>query len=115
MSVPFSTVEVFYSDKGVPIDEDITYPYSTRYNLREGDEDHKYYIQKGEKTAVLNFNREPRYYSTLGFDRGKWYGNSYKNYPDDDAEALYPKIDLENFHRYLTRVIIMLQVIGRRN
>ena len=91
MSVPFSTVEVFYSDKGVPIDEDITYPYSTRYNLREGDEDHKYYIQKGEKTAVLNFNREPRYYSTLGFDRGKWYGNSYKNYPDDDAEALYPK------------------------
>ena len=26
-----------------------------------------------------------------GFDRGKWYGNSYKNVPDDDAECLYPK------------------------
>ena len=42
-------------------------------------------------TAALNFDRESRYYSTLGFDRGKWYGNSYKNTPDDDAECLYPK------------------------
>ena len=39
----------------------------------------------------MNFDREPRFYSTLGFDRGKWYGNSYKNIPDDDAECLYPK------------------------
>ena len=59
--------------------------------MRTGDEDHKYYIQKGEQTAALNFDREPRFYSTLGFDRGKWYGNSYKNVPDDDAECLYPK------------------------
>jgi hypothetical protein len=39
----------------------------------------------------MNFDREPRFYSTLGFDRGKWYGNSYKNLPDDDAQCLYPK------------------------
>lgn len=91
MSVPLSTVEMFYSKNGVPIEEDKTYDYANRYNLRTGDEEHRYYIQKGEKTAVLNFDREPRYYSTLGFDRGKWYGNSYKNMPDDDAESLYPK------------------------
>ena len=91
MSVPLSTVEVFYSNKGVPIDEDISYPYSTRYNIKTGDEDHKYYIQEGEKTAVLNFYREPRFYATLGFDRGKWYGNSYRNFPDDDSQALYPR------------------------
>lgn len=91
LSVPFSTVEEFYSNNGVPIDEDKTYPYSTRYEVKTGDEAHKYYIQKGEQTAVLNFYREPRFYATLGFDRGKWYGNSYKNFPDDDSEALYPK------------------------
>lgn len=91
MSVPLSTVELFYSKNGVPIEEDITYDYKNRYDLRTGDEDHRYYIQKGEQTAVLNFDREPRYYSTLGFDRGKWYGNSYKNTPNDDAESLYPK------------------------
>ena len=39
----------------------------------------------------MNFDREPRFYSTLGFDRGKWYGNSYKNYPDNDEDCLYPK------------------------
>lgn len=91
MSVPLSTVELFYSKNGVPIEEDKTYDYTNRYNLRTGDEEHRYYIQKGEWTAALNFDREPRYYSTLGFDRGKWYGNSYKNMPDDDAECLYPK------------------------
>lgn len=91
MSVPFSTVDLFYSANGVPIEEDKTYDYARRFDMRTGDEEHKYYIQKGEQTAAMNFDREPRFYSTLGFDRGKWYGNSYKNSPDDDAECLYPK------------------------
>lgn len=91
MSVPLSTVELFYSRNGVPIDEDKTYDYANRYNLRTGDKEHRYYIHEGAQTAALNFDREPRFYSSLGFDRGKWYGNSYKNMPDDDAECLYPK------------------------
>ena len=91
MSVPLSTVERFYSKNGVPIEEDNTYDYASRYSLRVGDAEHRYYIQQGEQTAALNFDREPRFYSTLGFDRGKWYGNSYKNMPDDDAECLFPK------------------------
>lgn len=91
MSAPLSTVELFYSKNGVPIEEDKTYDYTNRYKIRTGDEEHRYYIQEGEQTAVLNFDREPRYYSTFGFDRGKWYGNSYINTPDNDLECLYPK------------------------
>ncbi len=91
MSVALATVEKFYSKNGVPIDEDPDFDYTNRYNLRTGDNAHRYYIQKGEQTAALNFEREPRYYSTLGFDRGKWYGNSYKNEPDNDEDCLYPK------------------------
>lgn len=91
MSVPISTVDLFYSKRGVPIEEDTEYDYARRFDVRVGDEGHKYYIHKGERTAAMNFDREPRFYSTLAFDRGKWYGNSYKNYPDDDAECLYPK------------------------
>ena len=91
MSVSLATVGKFYSKNGVPIDEDPGYDYTNRYSLRTGDDAHRFYIQKGEQTAVLNFDREPRYYSTLGFDRGKWYGNSYKNEPDNDADCLYPK------------------------
>ncbi|MCI1778487.1 MAG: RagB/SusD family nutrient uptake outer membrane protein [Bacteroidales bacterium] len=91
MSVPLNVVEKFYSRNGVPIDEDPDYDYADRYSLRTGDKEHRYYIQEREQTAALNFDREPRFYSSLGFDRGKWYGNSYKNEPDNDADCMYPK------------------------
>ncbi|MDR2774053.1 MAG: RagB/SusD family nutrient uptake outer membrane protein [Tannerella sp.] len=91
MSLPFSTVDLFYSSRGVPIEEDPAYDYANRFNIRTGDAQNKYYIQEGEQTAAMNFDREPRFHSTLGFDRGKWYGNSYKNLPDDDSQCLYPK------------------------
>jgi hypothetical protein len=89
MSAPFSTVELFYSNHGVPIDEDTAWvnsgKYLNRFTVREGDEQHKYYIAKGENTAQMNFDREPRFYATLGFDRGKWHGNSYSNVSDEET------------------------------
>ncbi len=91
ISVPLATVDVFYSKNGVPINEDKDYDYANRYDVRQGDEAHKYYIKQGESTAAVNFDREPRFYSTLGFDRGLWYGNHYKNTPENNADALYPK------------------------
>jgi hypothetical protein len=91
LSVPFSTVDLFYSERGIPIEEDPLYDAAGRFKIRTGDEDHKYYIQTGESTAAMNFDREPRFYSTLGFNRGKWYGNSLDNTPDDDSQTLYPK------------------------
>ncbi|WP_298708661.1 RagB/SusD family nutrient uptake outer membrane protein [Chitinophaga sp.] len=89
LSVPLSTVELFYSDNGVPINEDIEYPYSNRYNIRTGDAAHNLLIANGEKTASLNFDREMRFYSSFGFDRGRWYGNYYK--PVDEANIPFPK------------------------
>ncbi len=77
LSVPLSTVEQFYTGNGVPINEDVSYPYANRYNIRTGDAAHNLFIANGEKTASLNFDREIRFYSSLGFDRGRWYGNTY--------------------------------------
>lgn len=91
MSVPLHIVDKFYSKNGVPIEEDPTYPYTERFNIRTGDADHRFYIQQGDQTAAMNFDRERRFYSTLGFDRGKWYGNSYKGEPEDDSQALIVK------------------------
>ncbi|MDR3308477.1 MAG: RagB/SusD family nutrient uptake outer membrane protein [Tannerella sp.] len=96
-SVPFSTVDMFYSNKGIPIDEDPDYDYTNRFGIRTGDEEHKYYIKKGEQTAAMNFDREPRFYSTLGFDRGIWYGNHYNNDPEDLSNVLFPKGRLNEF------------------
>ena len=85
---------------GVPIEEDNTYDYASRYSLRVSDAEHRYYIQRGEQTAALNFDREPRFYSTLGFDRGKWYGNSYKTCRMMMQNACILKIVSRSFFRW---------------
>jgi hypothetical protein len=50
-------------------------------DVAKGDSAHKYYLEQGYETAKLNFNREPRFYSDLGFDGCKWIGG-LTNYND---------------------------------
>jgi hypothetical protein len=65
--------EQFYSNNGVPINEDNTYDYLNRYEVDTVPEGHEYYIEKDFRTAKLHFYREPRFYASLGFDGGKWF------------------------------------------
>lgn len=65
--------ESFYSDKGVPINEDKTWNYADRYTLRTAVSAEKNHVQEGYTTVGLHFNREPRFYANLGFDGGLWY------------------------------------------
>lgn len=74
-AVPLNTAELFYSDKGVPINEDNTFDYANRFSLRVGDNASRYYIDNGYTTVSEHFNREPRFYANLGFDGGIWFGN----------------------------------------
>lgn len=67
-----NVVEQFYTQNGVPINEDRTYDYDSRYKVMDVPENHQYYIADGFRTAYLNYYREPRYYAYLGFDGGKW-------------------------------------------
>lgn len=84
-----NTVEKFYSANGVPIDEDKEWVsknwYSRRYDMRpevsSGPE--KYYVKEGMKTVYLHYNREPRFYANIGFDRGIYFGNGYNKFPDN--------------------------------
>ncbi|TAM97599.1 MAG: RagB/SusD family nutrient uptake outer membrane protein [Chitinophagaceae bacterium] len=71
---PLKIAEMFYTQNGVPIDQDKTWNYATRFDLDTGKEANKDYIKTGYVTAQLNFHREPRYYADLGFDGGIWYG-----------------------------------------
>jgi hypothetical protein len=64
--------ELFYSDNGVPINEDKYFDYANRYTPRRvtpGDNEGSY-IANGQITAGMHFHREPRFYAYLGFDRG---------------------------------------------
>ena len=82
-------VQKYYSSNGVPIEEDIQWQnngwYGNRFKVREepssGDE--IYYVKEGEKTAYLHYNREPRFYASLGFDKGIYFGNGYYDFPSD--------------------------------
>jgi hypothetical protein len=74
-SVPLKIARMFYTENGVPIEEDVdleelrTNPLS----IRQATLVDRYIVQPNESTARLNYNREPRFYASLGFDRGVWY------------------------------------------
>ena len=80
LSPTLETVERFYSDNGVPIDEDKTWQelYKERYQTQAITSDYKYYMwyssNNPQVTAKLHFRRETRFYASLNFDRGTVYG-----------------------------------------
>lgn len=53
--------ERFYTKNGLPIDKDPAYDYDNRFTVMAGD-----------STAYLHRDREPRFYSTIAFDRGTY-------------------------------------------
>ncbi|MGB7529321.1 RagB/SusD family nutrient uptake outer membrane protein [Sphingobacterium cellulitidis] len=76
LAPPLHIAEMFYSNKGVPIEEDKTYDYENRFTrIRTATAQEKYYIKENMSTVQLHFDREPRFYASLGFDGGIWYGN----------------------------------------
>lgn len=64
--------QLFYSNNGVPIEEDPSFDYDNRFEQRvaKAEDKHNYYIATGQSTPSLHFNREPRFYGNLAFDRG---------------------------------------------
>src|SRR5690606_11565148 len=71
---PLKIAHMFYSANGVPIDEDKNYDYNGRFGLQMATESDKFNLKEGYTTAKLHFNRENRFYASLGFDGGIWYG-----------------------------------------
>lgn len=99
ISLPFSTVNLFYTKHGIPIEHDESYYKEGMYlpikyskdNMdftEHYDFDYNYrYVIENETTAGMNFDREPRFYASCGFDRGVWYGNSYNDPAGDQGET----------------------------
>ena len=85
---PLSIVEQFYSKNGIPISEDISWNYDTRYELRTSQVADNLYIREREVSAQMNFDREPRFYAWLAFDRGIYYGWGFEN-DANPANMLY--------------------------
>ena len=83
-SVPMGETELFYTNHGVPINEDNAWDYTNRYKIVTGDDAHRYYIKKGYSTNSGNLYREERYYADVAFDGSVWFGfgNTDDNNPN---------------------------------
>lgn len=75
LAVPIAQQELFYTNKGLPINEDKNWDYAKRYELKTAGDQDRFYVHKGYETVNAHFNREPRFYSSVAFDGGVWYGN----------------------------------------
>lgn len=83
-------VELFYTENGVPIDEDKTWPYTSRYQLGK-EKNSKYFNVLAINKNIINLHlrREPRFYADIAFDKCYWErgkGNfvEMKPYKGDD-------------------------------
>lgn len=72
-AVPIKIAKMFYTQNGVPIEEDNTLSFADYEKLRTATSAERNYVEPGTQTARLNFDREPRFYAYLGFDNGVWY------------------------------------------
>lgn len=64
--------ELFYTENGVPINEDKTWDYANRFHLRTSTTA-DVGIQNGYQSVGLHFDREPRFYADMAFDGSKWF------------------------------------------
>jgi hypothetical protein len=94
IGVPLKIAEQFYTAHGLPIKNDSDWSNINPLDIRTGDDQNSYYIRKGYTTAKLNFNREPRFYASLGFDGGTWFGEltNYNDLKPDDLHYISCRI-----------------------
>lgn len=86
MAPTLNMVLKFYSKNGVPIEEDYTWDYENRFELREvplGESPYQYNLVPGHTTVGLHFDREDRFYGALAFDGGRYFMSNHT----DDLQA----------------------------
>ncbi len=72
ISPTIQAVEAYYTKNGLPIDEDITFKYANRFSLARVTDADKYHAMTGSTIMIpnLHLGREPRFYASIGFDKG---------------------------------------------
>lgn len=73
LGAPMKMVEMFYTDHGLPIEEDNQWMVDKYAMSREYDERYRNVLPLGEDVLSLHRRREPRFYAMIGADRTYWY------------------------------------------
>lgn len=81
LGVSLALANSFYTKHGVPIEEDKEWDYADRFTVQaptpataEPGYENTIILNYKTGTVKLNLNREHRYYASLGFDGGIWFG-----------------------------------------
>ena len=87
--VTLKIVESFLTSNGVPMEEDLQWIDNEwtgdgKYKLKEAALDDKLFVKPGRTTIQMHYNREPRFYASLSFDEGAWFGSGW-----EDMDNLY--------------------------
>ncbi|TKC59134.1 RagB/SusD family nutrient uptake outer membrane protein [Pedobacter hiemivivus] len=91
MTPTLEIANLFYTDKGVPMNEDKTFNYSGRYDMRTASHEERFNLIEGYESASIQYNREPRFYADLGFDGGVWYMNNSRSASDENTWVVKAK------------------------
>ncbi len=74
VSPTIQAAEAYYTKNGLPIDEDLTFKYANRFSLARITDADKYHTIPATGTPImipnLHLGREPRFYASIGFDKG---------------------------------------------
>lgn len=100
MGVSLKIAKQYYTSNGIPIEEDPTWNTKKLTQLRTSIEVETDYIDG--TTAELNFDREPRFYASLGFDRGTWYGNGQQEKPFVLKSLFQEQMNQDGYFTYST-------------
>lgn len=73
LAVTFNVLDSYYTKNGLPVSEDPEWLGKDLMAFRKSVEADKNNIQVGEEIPEFHFEREPRFYADLGFDRGTWH------------------------------------------
>ncbi len=97
----------FYSENGLPINEDPEYDYANRFSVITVEQKDEKVAQPGKQTAAYNLNREPRFYAWVSFHGGYYElmsatsNGAYKDDPDFQESV----IEGENHSRLVTSML----------
>jgi len=85
MGATHRMAERYYTENGLPIEEDLTYDHANRNEITAtpGASDPEYprwngYMQPGAETIKLYMDREPRFYANLGITAGYWRAHTVR-------------------------------------
>ena len=69
-------VEQFYTKNGLPIEDDKEWTGKYLWAMRTATGADKQYIRQDKETIELHFDREARFYGSICFDQGTFFGNN---------------------------------------